>query len=80
MTITVEIDRGRVDLADLLARLKRGEEIVLAEDGKPLARMSPLRDSPSRRRFGSARGQIEIGEDFDEPLPEALLRGFGVRA
>ncbi|MCB1883628.1 MAG: type II toxin-antitoxin system Phd/YefM family antitoxin [Geminicoccaceae bacterium] len=76
---TVNLDEAGVGLADLLARVRGGEEIVLAADGVPVARLVPVTAAPTGRRFGSARGLIEVGDDFDDPLPEDLLRAFGAR-
>ncbi len=40
MTITVNITEA--DLADLLARVEAGEEVILARDDVPVARMMPV--------------------------------------
>ena len=72
---TVNLDDA--DLAGLLARVRAGEEIVIAEDGVPVARLVPEGTAPAPRRPGSARGLIGIGSDFDDPLPDDVARGFG---
>jgi len=30
----------------------------------------------SKRVFGSAKGEIIVSDDFDEPLPDEILSGF----
>ncbi len=53
-----------------------GEEIIIAKAGKPVARLVPIGERPSRRMPGSAIGKIVIAPDFDDPLPESMLEEF----
>lgn len=53
-----------------------GEEIIIAKAGVPVARIVPMTKAPQKRTAGSARGKIKLAPDFDEPLPEELLRAF----
>ena len=51
--------------------LEAGQIIVLTRDGLPVAQVIPIGpQAPRERRFGSARGKIEMAADFDEPLPD----------
>ncbi len=72
---TVNLDEA--DLAGLLARVRTGEEIAIADDGVPVARLVPERaaPAPAPRRPGSARGLIKILPGFDDPLPEDIRAG-----
>jgi len=47
-----------------------GEEIVIAKAGKPIARLTSYKAPPTRRVSGNDSGEVLIGPDFDEPLPE----------
>jgi prevent-host-death family protein len=76
MNTVVNVHEAKTHLSRLLARVAAGEEIVIAKGGRPIAALVPLGAAAQERRPGSARGKIVIGEDFDAPLPEALLRGF----
>jgi prevent-host-death family protein len=68
--IQVNIHEAKTTLSKLLERVRNGEEIIIAEAGKPIARLSPIMDRPACRRPGSAAGQVTISPDFDEPLEE----------
>ncbi len=47
-----------------------GEEIIIAKAENTVARLVPLgADEPAGVRFGLLKGEIEIAEDFDAPLP-----------
>lgn len=69
----VNVQEAKTRLSDLLVRSERGEEIVIARAGRPVARLVPVGDAPPRR-FGVMR--IEVPEDFDEPLDDAELRAW----
>jgi antitoxin (DNA-binding transcriptional repressor) of toxin-antitoxin stability system len=52
-----------------------GEEIIIAKAGKPMARLVSLRKTkPKKRKPGALKGRISIADDFDDPLPESVLR------
>jgi len=69
----MNIHEAKTHLSKLLARVKEGEEIVIAKAGKPIAKLVPIVERPSRRLPGSAKGKVTIAPDFDAPLPEAIL-------
>ena len=64
-------------LSDLLARVASGEEIVFAQDGRPIARLVPVEPTdPAKRRIaGLHEGQGWTSEDFDAPLPDDFWAG-----
>jgi len=67
---------AKSQLSRLVDEAARGEEIVIAKAGVPMARLTGLRASRRRRRPGGAKGRIRIAADFDAPLPPALLAAF----
>ena len=76
MATQVNIHEAKTHLSRLLERVTKGEEIVIAKAGKPLARLVPVIERPARRVPGSAQGQIKLSSDFDEPLPQKMLEEF----
>ena len=56
----------------------KGESVVIAKAGKPLARLVPLSkpDPKKKIKFGTLRGKISFADDFDAPLPEENLAGI----
>ena len=73
--MSVEVDCHDVAsrFADLLARVRSGEEITIADAGRPIAKLVPVA-GPRRPEFGALKGMMEIGDDFNDPLPEEELR------
>jgi prevent-host-death family protein len=66
---------AKTHLSRLAERAANGEEIVIARNGKPVARLVPASEH-APRRLGLWRGQVEIGDDFDDPLPDDIQAAF----
>lgn len=71
----VGVHEAKTHLSRLLERVAAGEEIVITRGRRPVARLVPVR--PSGRTLGEDRGIYEVPEDFDAPLPDDVLEGFG---
>ena len=70
---------AKTTLSKLVERVERGEDIVIARNGKPVARLVPVASTSSLASVrGAWRGRIRIAEDFDG-LPDDLAEAFGVR-
>ncbi|SDU99168.1 prevent-host-death family protein [Microlunatus sagamiharensis] len=69
----VNVQEAKTRLSDLLLRSERGEDIVIARAGRPVARLVPVEEAPPRR-FGVMR--LDVPEDFDEPLEESELASW----
>ncbi len=61
----------------LLDRVEAGEHLVVVRDGRPVAELRPVPTAqPGPRPFGLCAGAFTVPDDFDEPLPDEILRGF----
>ena len=69
---TVNIHEAKTNLSRLLEVVERGEDIVIARAGHPIATLTAYK--PPRRKIappGSMEGQgFWMADDFDEPLDE----------
>ena len=70
MSITVNIHEAKTHLSRLLERVMKGEQVIIAKAGKPIAILSPIQDAPAQRIPGIDAGKVVISPDFDTPLPE----------
>jgi prevent-host-death family protein len=66
----VNMHDAKTRLSELVAAAEGGEEVVIARGGTPVVRLVPVTVEHPPVRLGTLAGQIEIGEDFDAPLPE----------
>jgi prevent-host-death family protein len=73
MSEKVNIYDAKTRLSQLVGRAEAGEEIIIARDGRPAARLVPYRAEGVKRKPGRMRGQIRISDDFDAPLPGNLF-------
>jgi prevent-host-death family protein len=74
--IQVNIHRAKTELSRLVELAAKGEEIVIAKSGKPVARLVPYAPRGKPRRPGLLRGRIRLKKNFDAPLPKELLAAF----
>lgn len=69
--MTTTMQEAQVHLATLIAQLKPGEELVIVEQDRPVARLTAERtEKPGLRRPGSAIGKLTIVEDDDDHLAD----------
>jgi antitoxin (DNA-binding transcriptional repressor) of toxin-antitoxin stability system len=75
MSKTVDIHDKQTSLSELVSLALEGNEVIIADEDKPLARLVPISESKQLRIPGLNRGEIWTSEDFDEPLPESFWTG-----
>jgi antitoxin (DNA-binding transcriptional repressor) of toxin-antitoxin stability system len=65
---TVDMLEAKIHLSKLVASLESGQEteIIIARDGRPAARLVPLKPLGSGQRIGVAEGKYVILADIDE--------------
>ncbi len=71
----LNIYEAKTRLSALVEEAAAGAEIIIAKNGRPRAKLVPIRDV-ARRKPGRAKGKIRIAGDFDAPLPQGVLSGF----
>lgn len=70
MATTVNIHEAKTHLSRLLAQVVEGDEIIIARNGQPLARLVPAGSVPARRP-GRFRGQIQgVDSLLESALPD----------
>jgi prevent-host-death family protein len=63
---TVTIHSAKANLSRLIARVEAGEEIVIARDTVPVAKLVPIARVQPRRVFGAMHGQAGVTPAFFE--------------
>jgi prevent-host-death family protein len=67
---TVDVGHAQSRLPELIRQAARGEDVILTQEGEPVARIIPITRARGPREFGSAKGLIHMAEDFDAPLED----------
>jgi prevent-host-death family protein len=65
----VNVAEAKARFAEFVRRAGSGEEIIIARDHKPVARLTAV-PPPARRHPGSGRGLFKMAPDFDAPLED----------
>lgn len=66
----VNIHEAKTHLSKLIELVLKGEEVIIARGNKPVAKLVLINTLKPKRKIGSAKGQINIAEDFDEPVED----------
>jgi prevent-host-death family protein len=75
----IGMHEAKTKLSQLVERAEAGEEIVIARNGTPVARLVPVANANGMAAIhGALRGRIQITDDFDE-LPDDVADAFGAR-
>lgn len=67
MARQVNIYEAKAQFSRLVDEVEAGAEVVIARNGRPVARMVPLKRPLFDRQPGSLKGLIWISPDLDEP-------------
>lgn len=74
-SLTVDIEEAQIQFRELLARVAEGTEVILTEQNRPLARLSPIPNAAGHRTADLHPGAFRPSDDFDAPLPDELWSG-----
>ena len=75
MAELVNMHQAKTHLSRLAERAAGGEEIVIARNGRPVAKLVPCEQKREPRKLGLLEGKIWIADDFDE-VDEEIIRMF----
>jgi antitoxin (DNA-binding transcriptional repressor) of toxin-antitoxin stability system len=70
MPTVVNMRDARSSLSRLVKRAASGEEILIANHGKPVALLSRIPDRHNKIPWDIFKGKMEMADDFDTPLDE----------
>jgi prevent-host-death family protein len=70
--MTVNIHDAKTNLSKLIARAKKGEEVIIAKAGEPQVVLTVI-EAKKTRVPGRFKGTFTVGDAFFEPLPDSEL-------
>ncbi|MBI2339940.1 MAG: type II toxin-antitoxin system Phd/YefM family antitoxin [Deltaproteobacteria bacterium] len=80
--LNVNIHEAKTHLSKYLRRVQEGQQVTLCKKGSPIAEIIPFRPQKkgsSWQYLGIAKHLIgRVAKDFDKPLSEKELPGFGL--
>jgi len=76
---TVNMLEAKSSLSKLVQAVEEGREteVIIARNGRPAARLVPLRTKPAGKRLGVAKGRFVVPDDIDASNAEVAAL-FGI--
>lgn len=75
--IRLNIHEAKTHLSKYLAKVKRGETILLCKRNVPIAEIRPIKaENHQQRPIGLDKGRLTVPKSFFDPLPDDLLDLF----
>ena len=76
MEAIINLYEAKTKLSKLVDQAAMGEDVVIARNGKPVARITSLKPAKPKVKFGILKGTLTVPADFDAPLPADILSSF----
>ncbi len=72
----VNTHEAKTQLSKLIAAVRAGEEVVICQAGKPVARLAPYAAPRKKIRLGAWKDKIVLQPDWDSPETNAAVEGL----
>ncbi len=66
----VNIHEAKTNLSKLIEKVLNGEDVIIKKSNKPIVKLVMIDELHNKRKIGSAKGQVIIADDFDEPIDD----------
>jgi prevent-host-death family protein len=76
MSEIIGLYEAKTHLSQLVDRAAQGEEIVIAKNGIPLVRLTPVPFVGQERKPAGVFKVTFMSDDFDDPLPPEIQNAF----
>lgn len=71
----VNVHQAKTQLSRLLVQVENGQEVIIARNGKPVARLVSVQKR-GKRQPDIFKGKIVLPDSFFDPLPEEELKAW----
>lgn len=75
--IIYNIYAAKTNLSKLIDKVLKGEEVVIAKAGKPVAKLTAYKETMKSRKPGMWKGKVWVSDDFDEESEEINKMFYG---
>jgi prevent-host-death family protein len=69
--MTLNLYEAKTRLSALVDEAAAGSEIIIAKNGKPMAKLVAVKEAV-KRRPGRLKGKVWMSKDFDAPMPDVI--------
>ena len=77
--LIVNVSEAKAQLTKLIKQAEAGEKVFISRRNQPVVELrlvSPKQTAHPKPHFGLCAGEFSVPDDFDEPLPDDILRAF----
>ena len=67
---TINIHQAKTQLSKLIEKTQKGEDVIIAKAGKPVAKLIAYKEPLKPRKLGLWKGKVWVADDFDEESEE----------
>lgn len=60
------IHEAKTNLSKLIEKAQKGDEVIIAKAGKPVAKLSSYEEKLKPRKLGLWKGKVWVADDFDD--------------
>jgi antitoxin (DNA-binding transcriptional repressor) of toxin-antitoxin stability system len=78
MTVRLDLSDAPAGLRELVAQVTSGNDVEIADGGRVVAKLLSFEEAARRRGFGMFKGRVWVSDDFDAPLTDEELKGWGM--
>lgn len=62
----INIHKAKTNLSKLIEQTLKGEEVIIAKAGKPVAKLSAYKEKLKPRKLGLWKGKVWVSNNFDD--------------
>ena len=71
------IHEAKTNLSKLIEKVEKGDEVIIAKAGKPVAKLVSYKPKKELRKPGIWKGKVWVSPDFDEEDEEINKMFYG---
>lgn len=73
----INIHEAKTNLSKLIEKAQKGDEVIIAKAGKPVAKLTSYKQTLKPRKLGLLKGKIFVPDDFNEEDEEINKMFYG---
>ena len=72
----ISMHQAKSNLSSLVKRAAAGETLLIGAYGHAEAMLVPINKEPIKKKIGLLAGKLQVPDDFNQPLPQAITDSF----
>lgn len=71
------IHQAKTNLSKLIEKTQKGEDVIIAKAGKPVAKLTAYKENPKPRKLGLWKGKVWMSDNFNNEDEEINKLFYG---